>query len=143
MREFVGSQTLVYRSGAGSIYPLLKRLRAGGLLAEAGGKLQITPSGVERLRSWALLGDPARGVFANLDPLRSRVYFLGVLSSEERHEFVENSLRALNSLRREAKDKMRDYAQAGQRFSSLAMQGAVYEAEARIKFVKGLARALP
>lgn len=142
MREFAGSQTLAYRSGAGSIYPLLKRLRGAGLLSEDEGRLHITPAGIERLRGWAQLGNPKREVFAILDPLRSRAYFLGVLSTEGQSEFVANSLRALKGLRGELKDKMRDYEQAGQRLSALAMLGAVYETEARIKFVKALARAL-
>lgn len=142
MREFAGSQTLAYRSGAGSIYPLLKRLRAAGLLSERGGKLRITAAGAQRLKNWALLRNYGREVFANLDPLRSRAYFLGALSTEDQNEFIENSLRGLNDLRREVKEKVRAYEQAGQRFSALAMQGAVYETEARIKFVKALARAL-
>ena len=142
MREFAGSQTLAYRSGAGSIYPLLKRLRGAGLLLEGEGKLHITPSGIERLRGWAQLGNPNSEVFANLDPLRSRAYFLGVLSTEGQSEFVGNSLRALKCLRGELKDKAHAYERAGQRFSALAMQGALYETEARIKFVKALARAL-
>jgi len=58
MREFAGSQTLAYRSGAGSIYPLLKRLRGVGLLSEGEGKLRITSAGIERLRAWAQLGNP-------------------------------------------------------------------------------------
>lgn len=142
MREFAGSQTMAYRSGAGSIYPLLKRLRAALMLEEKEGKLAITPLGSELLRDWAQVGDPKQDIYSTLDPVRSRVYFLGVLSPAEQRVFIENSLKGLNSLRREAKEKVQAYKQAGQEFSALAMRGVVFETEARIKFIKNLQRAL-
>jgi DNA-binding PadR family transcriptional regulator len=136
MREFSGSQTVAYRSGAGSIYPLLKRLGGAGFLSLVGDKLSITPLGVSQLKAW----DPE--VSTNLDPLRSRVYFLGVLSVEEQRSFLSQSLLALKALLKEAKAGVKAYRDAGQEMSALAMTGAVYETEARIKFVKELEKAL-
>lgn len=139
MKEFAGSQTLAYRSGAGSIYPLLKRLRSAGLMAESNGMLTITSSGEDSLRQWAKMDSK---LSFNLDPLRSRVYFLAILAHADQREFIEKALASLKDLLRDAKSDVNAYRESGQMMSALAMQGAVYETEARIKFMKDLEREL-
>jgi DNA-binding PadR family transcriptional regulator len=142
MKEFADSHAHTYRSGAGSIYPLLKRLTVAGYLAGENGRLSITDSGVEALRSWALLSESGSEISSNLDPLRSRVYFLDVLSLEEKADFIDSSMRALKKLVKSAKTTCEAYRREGQLLSALAMRGAVLEAEARIRFMQELRKEL-
>ena len=76
LQEFAGAKSDYYRSGAGSIYPLLKRLIKVGLLESGADKrLSITPEGVAALREWFFPDEAS----CSLDSIRSRLYFLAVL----------------------------------------------------------------
>ncbi len=142
MQNFAGSKGETYRSGAGSIYPLLKRLCGAGFLAETGKGLRITDEGIVRLRAWIGNVDAARDVAANLDPLRSRVHFLGLLAHEEQQDFVSKCLSELRRLRREVLADQAGFVDHEQQYGALALRGAVLETEARIKWMMELKKAL-
>lgn len=138
MREFVGSQTSAYRSGAGSIYPLIKRLEAADFLSKDKDKLIVTEEGREVLACWVQMESSNQDVSSNLDPLRSRVYFLELLPLSGQLDFIAKAVKELKALKTEAEAQVAAYQSAGQQMSALAMKGAVLETEARIKFFKGL-----
>ncbi|HLP00156.1 MAG TPA: PadR family transcriptional regulator, partial [Fimbriimonas sp.] len=129
--EFSHSQTLAYRTGAGSIYPLLKRLHAGGFIELVGKKYAISQAGLEALREW--FGEHEAST--NLDPIRSKLYFLGVLSVEEQIRFVDESLVSLREVLTSVQQGLADYVAAGSTLSQLAMRGAEIETEARIQWL--------
>jgi DNA-binding PadR family transcriptional regulator len=92
-----------YGSGsAGAMYPLVQRLaKKGYLSAEAGatGKRQkldysITDSGRAALEDWLLDAELASGM--GFDPLRTRLFYLGLVAPEKRHTFIEQ-VRALGN----------------------------------------------
>lgn len=136
--EFSGSQTLAYRTGAGSIYPLLKRLHQTGYLSLEGKKYAITALGLSVLRQW-LASDE---VSTNLDPLRSRLYFIGLLPIEDQLSFVDRNLASLEGLLVRARQDVDSYKAANSHISALAMQGAVLETEARIQWLKSVKESL-
>lgn len=140
MTEFSGSQTTAYRSGAGSIYPLIQRLEKNGLLSvsnEGGEKRYlITDAGIEALRSWFRISLDEEAFSCSLDVLRSRTYFLKVLNAEQREEFFAASLKGLSNLLKVCRRQVSQYRKAGDLYSALAMEGAVMETQARIRWVK-------
>jgi DNA-binding PadR family transcriptional regulator len=140
LSEFSHSATSAYRSGAGSVYPMLRRLEDAGLVAsvarsERDRLLSLTPVGFEALRSWFDLTSEG-GVSCCLDVLRSRVYFLRALSPQERATFLHEAIVGLERLLDSGRDTVKAYRNAGDRFSEVAMLGAVMETEARLRWLE-------
>src|SRR5579862_7195155 len=69
VKEFSGSRTLAYRSGAGSIYPLLKRLASAGLLDLADKRYTLTEAGLATLKQWLTPPFPQEEFSTSLDVL--------------------------------------------------------------------------
>lgn len=145
MAEFVHSTTSAYRSGAGSIYPLLRRLQNAGLIqsSEAGKKLlELTPAGREAIREWFTTNLSADDFSCSLDVLRSRMYFMWVLTPEERVQYLDEALQGLKLLLQKCQQQLEGYKRLGDPFSLMAMEGAVIETQARIKWIKKCQKAL-
>jgi len=138
VREFIGSQTSAYRSGAGSIYPLLKRLTAAGLLKQTRKKYTLTEAGEEALRDWLRPPFPEGDFSTSLDVIRSRAYFLKLLSPLEIVEFAEYSRAELEKLLASCQRTHRQYQELGDPFSEMAMLGAIKETEARLAWLAQL-----
>ena len=136
--EFAGSQTFAYRSGAGSIYPLLKRLTATGLLRLEGKRYALTGEGREALRQWLRPPFPDGDFSTNLDVLRSRAYFLRLLEPIEITEFVVHCRGHLEPLLAECEAICVAYRESGDAFSEMAMRGAVKETQARLEWITEL-----
>jgi len=132
VKEFHGSQTFAYRSGAGAVYPLLKRLTNAGYLACEKKRFRLTEDGIEALRNWLRPPFDDLAISTNLDLLRSRAYFLKLLTPEEARDFVDYSLIELTKLLEDCHKSVRGYQASADKFSELAMMGAVRETEARI-----------
>lgn len=139
MTEFTHSASSAYRSGAGSVYPLIKRLAQAGILSAEGQRekrYRLSESGVDALRGWFDLTQD--DISCCLDVLRSRTYFLKILTPQERCDFLESALKGLTVLLAQCELQVEAYAKAGDPFSEMAMEGAVLETKARIKWVKGM-----
>jgi DNA-binding PadR family transcriptional regulator len=101
-REFAASITPYWSASAGSIYPVLRRLKKLRLVRTertrwGRGKRDsyaITKAGVAALRRW--IGPPISPAIAapSFDPLRTRVSFLGVLPPVARKRFVGAAVKA-------------------------------------------------
>jgi hypothetical protein len=77
-------------------------------------------------------------VSAVSDPVRTRVFFLGALTPAQRSGFVRDALAALEDyVERTRADLAKRDAGPGS-FDHLAALGAVYEAEARVAWMKEL-----
>lgn len=140
LMEFTSSATSAYRSGAGSVYPLMGRLEKAGIvqtLPDTGrDKLYaLTPDGVEALRDWYDL-TIEDDISCCLDVLRSRTYFLKVLEPDERLRFFDNAIKGLRMLLGRCEVKVEEYREAGDVFSEVAMEGAVLETKARITWLE-------
>jgi DNA-binding PadR family transcriptional regulator len=143
LQEFTHSQTAYYSSGAGSIYPVLKRLERAGLISRQGKKLQLTEGGLLALRQWFTDPDLADDVSCSLDLIRSRMYFMRILSTTERLSFVDRISARLKELLIACEAKVQAYREAGDPFSTLAMEGAVEETKARIAWLERVKATLP
>jgi len=142
VKEFQGSQTFAYRSGAGSVYPLLKRLQGAGLLVCEKRRFTLSEEGRQALRNW--LRPPFEDVSfsTNLDLLRSRTYFLRLLSPTEIKEFVRYAIEGLSAVLKDCESTVESYRKSGDLFSELAMRGAVRETEARIDWLREVGKRL-
>ena len=141
-RELKQSPSTHWRASAGAIYPLLERLEKAGLLASTkdsvdGRKrryLEVSGDGKKALRAWILHGLDPEVVASVFDPIRSRAFFMDVLSRPQRQKFVEGSIRALERYL----ETTRAHLAEGERGSVeyMANLGAVYDAEARVRWMK-------
>ncbi|HWA83209.1 MAG TPA: PadR family transcriptional regulator [Fimbriimonadaceae bacterium] len=141
MSEFAGSATSFYRSGAGSIYPLLRRLAKAGIVdvSEAGRgdrHYSLSSRGYEELRNWFIVGVGGEDFSSSLDLLRSRTYFLKVLSPAEREAFFDKAIHGLRLLLESCVAGQEEYERRGDPFSAMAMDGAVIETRARLRWMK-------
>jgi len=136
--EFAGSQTFAYRSGAGSIYPLLKRLTEIGLLSLDRKHYSLTEQGREAMRDWLRPPFPEADFSTNLDVLRSRAYFLKLLEPAEIDQFVSHCEANLATLLETCQTIQGKYQEAGDPFSEMAMEGTILETEARIEWIRHL-----
>lgn len=100
--HFRASPSARFSDSAGSVYPMVERLRRRGLLrarAERQGRrratvYECTPDGLKALRRWIAVPEDA-GDLATWDPLRTRVLSLGLLPRAARLRWVERAQQAL------------------------------------------------
>ena len=148
-KEIASSPSSHWSASAGAIYPLLRRLEAGGLLSvqadpeDGRGRrlITLTRAGRRALREWMLeVGQP--DVAANLtDALRSRAFFLAALRPAERRRFVKEALEAAE----EFMEVARQYAEArddSEPYAGLAARGALHAAEARVRWLRDVQAAV-
>lgn len=147
--EFAVSSTPRWSASAGSIYPVLNRLRARRLVAaqaedwgpRSRTRFAITPRGLAALHRW--VGPPFAGgvVGPAFDPLRTRSCFLGAMARPARVRFVDQARRAtraaLDVLRR---DTRLPFAPGD--FEAMSITGSILELEARLVWLGQLRRTL-
>ena len=140
--EIAESQTYAFTSGAGSIYPLLKRLHLAGLLAEVNRKYSITEAGTQVLRNWLKPSTNGEEFSPTLDTIRSQVTFLQLLAPSEQEEFASRTMERLNVLLERCSQTLERHRDAGDRIGELAALGAVRETQARIMWMSEVKHAL-
>ncbi len=144
---FLESLSPYWSGSAGSIYPLVARLEARGLIAARveprGGRsrreLSITPEGVAALHAW-IRPLPEWTGQVPVDPVRTRMYFLGGLAPEEQEAFLADAeakaRAAAESLREEQETALRK----GEVWEARATRGAILAQEARIAWLAEVGR---
>jgi len=144
MSEFSNSLTAQFQSRAGSIYPLMKRLHQEKFLSRKQAKrgqqekkiYTITDDGIKALENWLTPPLSEGEIGLNTDPVRSRVYFLGILPKRKQIQFIDNVLEKLKVELKSIKSTTDEYATSDNEFGFLAMMGAVYVARARIRWLQ-------
>lgn len=135
----MSSPVATISSSAASVYPIVRRLKARGLLTSERvtgdgrrtERLRATPSGLEATRAWL-----ARIEVAHLllpDPLRSRIIFLELLPPADRLAWLRELRRALTTKLHELeahRDKGADI------WDELATINARGQIEARLAWVE-------
>jgi DNA-binding PadR family transcriptional regulator len=131
-------------ASAGSIYPLVERLEARGLVdGEAfiqgrreGTAYRITRAGLTELRAWIAMPGSAVASGAIVDPARTRLTMLSALPPRKRREVIADLIRALE-------DDLEDVSAARSRFESLddpfalaAWRGDLLVQRARLKWLR-------
>lgn len=141
-QRFMRSTTRGWSASTGAIYPAIERLAEYGFISRtpqagdgrASRKLQATKSGAEALRSWIVeIQDWMGG--AMVDPIRTRVIYLGVLPAKDRASFLQAATRNAEAALIEARQPPLDPQTRDPKSLSAAMLGAQMDIEARIRWL--------
>ena len=143
MTQFSQSLTAQFKSGAGSIYPIMKRLHADQLVVKKEalrGKQEkavytITRKGRSALSNWMSPSVAECDAALNADPIRSRVYFLGILPPSGRLDFIDSTLHQLKASLDQLENSAIEFREAENTFGVLAMKGAIAGEKARIRWL--------
>ncbi len=143
-KQFLDSPTPSWSGSAGTIYPLMKRLEAVGLLSskDAGRdkrstKLyRVTAAGRRALASWLQPPLAADAVSPGADPVRTRLLFVELLSKTERRKFFAEVTQQLDDSVRALRDPEREMTAKGERLLALNARGARRVAQARQRWFR-------
>lgn len=91
---FRNSPSEFWSGSAGAVYPMMKRLEARKLISSRADKADgrarrvftLTANGRDALKKWLL--DADRAASLGFDPLRSRLFFIEMMSAAERKKFL-------------------------------------------------------
>ena len=133
-----------WRASAGSVYPLLARLKADGLVASTTDKndgrgrklLKVTAHGRQSLKAWIIAGVDQDLISSVTDPIRSRTFFLNVLSAPKRQEYLDRLIALMESYLSETKDHLEQKKKTGELIDYLGSLGAVTLTEARLDWLR-------
>jgi DNA-binding PadR family transcriptional regulator len=133
-----------WRASAGSVYPLLARLEQDGLISSTsdendgrGRKLiQISAAGRRALRNWVLTGVEMEHVSSVTDPLRSRTFFLDVLSDVKQTEFIDRLLKEMQEYLSATTTHLNEISAERDLYDYLGALGAVKITEARLEWLR-------
>lgn len=150
-RQFQASPSSFFSGSAGAVYPAMRRLKERGLVkgeTKRDGRrrsveYRLTARGRKALESWLLPPFPLEDVAFTMDPIRTRVHYLSVLSPAERRCFIDEAL--AHARRRvtivEAESEQR--RELGDEFGYLGGRGVVHEARARVRWLEELRSSTP
>jgi DNA-binding PadR family transcriptional regulator len=145
-REFDTAPSVSWSASAGSIYPLVRKLAASGLLVMTkapwgkGTKTLVELSGTGRqaLVDWTASVPEWAGLVAP-DPIRTRVFFLNVLSTIDDHlRFVEDSEQVTRTAIANLESELRELPAQASVFERLANEGALFQLKARLRWLRRL-----
>jgi len=133
-----------WQASAGSVYPLLTRLQDEGLVQTKADKtdgrgrklLRITPQGCATLKKWLLAGTAPEYISSVTDPIRSRTFFLNVLSGAQRVRFVNQLVTEMERYLSKTKDHLSAISQTDDFDARLGALGAVKITEARLEWLR-------
>jgi len=143
-RVFLDSPSPHWTGSAGAIYPLVDRLARRGLLEpgpknagpRTGRTFVLTPAGRRALSRWVAPPWPDWAVGVPVDPLRTRLSFLGSLPPAGRRAFLAQ---AEAKLRVHIRQVHADYLlkqQRGELYERLVSRGALMMLRARLKWLR-------
>ena len=132
-----------WRASAGSVYPLLARLQKDELIKatadsqDGRGKqmLAISRKGIIALKQWIKAGNKSDLVSSVTDPLRSRTFFLDVLTESQRLDYLDDLIGHMESYLAETKLRMEKTDQEVDQFDYLGSLGAFRLTEARLDWL--------
>lgn len=141
---FRNSPAKRFSDSAGSVYPMMKRLEARGLIESVVKKegqrkvryYQVTESGREALRLW--IGPPVSdSAMLTVDPLRTRMLYLGHISKANRRRWFEELETMLNEKLEAISDQKRTHPADSPDlvFLKLADENAMMEIKTRLKWL--------
>jgi DNA-binding PadR family transcriptional regulator len=133
-----------WRASAGSLYPLLARLEAEGLLNSAndendgrGRKLvSVTAMGRKALREWVVAGVDIDLISSVTDPVRSRTFFLEVLSNRKQLNLVDKLIAQMENYLSETESHLKSESEKQSLYDYLGGLGAVKITAARLDWLR-------
>jgi DNA-binding PadR family transcriptional regulator len=142
-KEFATSPSSHWRGSTGAIYPLVLRLASQHYLKtnrtsrgrRASTCCSLLPKGLREIRRWLLPPIPEEAAAVTYDPLRSRVPYLGVLTTAERLAFLREAERALREQIPHLEKRLESYMALGDQFGALSVKGARRLLQARLEWI--------
>jgi DNA-binding PadR family transcriptional regulator len=143
-RELKNAPSSHWQASAGSVYPLLARLAAEGLVAttadEDDGRgrklLRVTARGRASLKAWVVAGADAVHISSMTDPIRSRTFFLNVLGARNQSEYLTKLIGLMEDYLAETRTRLQQAEQSGDIYDYLGSLGAVKVTEARLEWLR-------
>jgi len=142
--ELKESPSSHWRASAGSVYPLLARLERQGLVStttdENDGRgrklLKVTTQGRQALKAWVVAGADQDLVASVMDPIRSRTFFLDVLSAPKRREYLDQLIALTERHLGQTKDHLVQKKKSDDLYDYLGSLGAMKVTEARLGWLR-------
>jgi DNA-binding PadR family transcriptional regulator len=149
-RALAASPSPHWSGSAGAIYPVFRRLEARKLIQakeirqgrRAGKECRLTEAGRQALRAW--LGPPLPEWITDLpiDPLRTRLRFLGALPPKRRAAWLDEARDAVRGGIQRIEADCRRLKKLDDPFPYAMARGALHLARARITWLDEVARSL-
>lgn len=139
MRMIAEARSSYYKSRAGSVYTVVRRLESFGLLApdtENPRQIRVTPAGESELRDWISRPISEEDLMHTVDWVRSRLFAAQLLPPAERGRVVDDAIAGLERVRETAVALTHKNEEIGEPFGVLATLGFVYETQARIDWLR-------
>jgi len=151
VQQMVGSSPSPHWSGsAGAIYPIFERLeKRGWVSSEARSRgrrpsraYRVTPRGRGALRKW--VGPPLPEWTADIpiDPLRTRLRFLGALPAEKRRALLREAKEQVEGKLKAIRADCRRLKKLSDPFPHAMARGAIHMMRARIRWLDEIERSL-
>ena len=147
-KVFARSLTSTWSSSTGSIYPSIRRLQDARHVASSSPKgararktLRVTAAGRAAVDRWLQEITPEMaGPTPN--PVRTRIYFLGILNSSEGSAILRKAIASTRAALDEAERRRtaRVSADSDDVVQHLASEGVLYELRARVAWLEWLER---
>ena len=133
-----------WQASAGSVYPLLARLEAAGLVAMSSDNsdgrgrklLTVTPSGRKSLSKWVLAGADEALISSVSDPIRSRTFFLDALNAKQRRDCVDRMISELERFLQATESRLEEVPESEDLFGYLGSLGAMKVTAARLDWLR-------
>jgi len=150
-QELKAAPSSHWHASAGSVYPLLSRLEDEGMVVTTSDKadgrgrklLRITPQGRASLKKWLLAGAGPEPISSVTDPIRSRTFFLDVLSAAQQASYLDKLVVEMERYLGKTKDHLSTLSQTDDAYAYLGALGALKIAEARLEWLREVHKALP
>ncbi len=141
---FASSVSSRWSGTVGGIYPAMARLESRKLVKSQEGSrgqrlhklLSITPAGRKALRAWLTPPFPEGVGGATEDPIRTRIFSLGLLPHADRVVFLTQAIKSVQSELVGAEQVIKEQAAEGEELAVLGLEGVRYELQARIDWLK-------
>jgi DNA-binding PadR family transcriptional regulator len=133
-----------WQASAGSVYPLLARLEEAGLIKttadESDGRgrklLDLTTNGRKALSEWVKAGADPGLIAATTDPVRSRTFFLSILSSRQQQDFLRQVINLTEVYLEETQTRLEQTPESEDLYGYLGALGATMVTRARLDWLK-------
>ena len=143
-QELKAAPSSHWQASAGSVYPLLMRLEGEGLVLttvdEADGRgrklLRITRQGRASLKKWLLAAVSPELISSVTDPIRSRTFFLDVLSVAGQTAYLNELTSEMERYLGKTKDHLGSLSEVDDSYAWLGALGAVKITEARLDWLR-------
>ena len=141
---FARSLSPYWSGSAGAIYPLVTRLQRRGLIRGAARAwrgmrrtvLTITPKGRASIREWLQPPLPEEAAAPTLDPLRTRSFFLDILTPKQRAVFIADAEGAIREQLALLQKQRREDEKAGNHSEVVGAIGAEEELKGRLRWLR-------